>query len=442
MIMTRRNALKTGIAAFLASMAEQGQAQALRGKKVIVIGAGIAGLAAAKRLQKQGAEVLVLEAENYIGGRIRTDHSMGAPFEFGAGWIHGPNPINPVKSLATQQKVTTFVTDDNSLEVFNPAGRPLTDTDYVRLDAQYKALETMFSESGRDRSFAQAIAEATPDLLSDPMSLWMLSAFVEFDLGTSLENVSAINAFADDEFDGADEIILEGYSAILAPLVQGLDIRLNAPVSQVSYGANGVLVDEHPADYVLCTAPLGVLKAGNIKFAPPLPHEMQNAIDQIGFGSVTKIALKFDHAFWDTQTQYFGLINEPKSRWNYWLNYRTFSNENILLGLSFGSYALKADAMPKAAMTADALAVLRSAWGDDVGEPSAVLTTHWSHAPNFRGAYSYPQAGGTVAQYEQFETPVAGRLFMAGEHTIFRYHSTTHGALLSGQRAADLIAAL
>ncbi len=435
---TRRKALTTGIAAFVARMAAPSHAQALHGKKVVVIGAGIAGLAAAQQLQNLGAEVVVLEAEAYIGGRIRTDHSMGAPFEYGAGWVHGPSARNPVRALATQVGATSFVTDDDSLEVFNPGGPPLTDADYERMDAQYEGL---LRKLERQRG-SQSIAALVPDLLDDPMSRWMLSAFVEFDLGAGLAQISAKNAYRDKAFDGADEIVLQGYSALLSPLAQGVDIRLNTPVARVSYGENGVLVDGEQADYAVCTVPLGVLKAGAIRFDPPLPAALQAAVNALGFGAVTKIALKFDRAFWDVNTQYFGIMTQPGGRWNYWLNYRTFSSENILLGLSFGDYAPIADAMPKAAMTADALDVLRSVWGDAVATPRSVLATRWSQEPRFRGAYSYPQAGGSIAQFRRFEAPVAGRVFMAGEHTIFEYHSTTHGALMSGQRAARAIAAL
>ena len=72
-------------------------------------------------------------------------------------------------------------------------------------------------------------------------------------------------------------------------------------------------------------------------------------------------------------------------------------------------------------------------------EPQAVLSTHWTEYPLFRGAYSYPQAGGSLEQFEVFKEVIGGRLLMAGEHTIADYHSTTHGALLSGRRAARAI---
>jgi monoamine oxidase len=191
---------------------------------------------------------------------------------------------------------------------------------------------------------------------------------------------------------------------------------------------------------VVCAVPLGVMKSGAITFDPPLPAPLRDAVAQIGFGTVTKIALKFDKPFWPTDTQYFGMMTQPQGRWNYWLNYRRFSDHNILLGFSFGNYAAQADRMRPSEMTRDALKVLRSVWGTAVAHPTQVLTTHWSQDPHFKGAYSFPQTGGTIAQFDRFAQPVAGRLFMAGEHTLFDHHGTTHGALLSGRRAARAIA--
>ena len=88
-----------------------------------------------------------------------------------------------------------------------------------------------------------------------------------------------------------------------------------------------------------------MLKNKKIKFSPSLPEKYQKKIDRLGFGSVTKIAFKFDSAFWNPEVQYFGIATEPKGRWNLWLNYKTFCQENILLGLSVGAYAQIADRM-------------------------------------------------------------------------------------------------
>lgn len=434
--------MKLGIASFLTALASRAPAEDLTGKTVIIIGAGIAGLAAGQALRKSGATVIVLEAGDYVGGRIRTDMSLGAPFEYGAGWIHGPSEDNPIQKLAENINAPAFVTDDENLEIFGPDRKPLTDAEYAYVDETYeRLLRKLYVRVRRwdKRSIAEAVADMEPEVLENPLGQLLLSAFIEFDIGAGIEDISVANAFADTAFDGDDVVFLNGYDTILAPLTEGLDIRLNTPVDHISYDANGVAVNNLRADYAICTVPLGVLKAQTIQFDPPLPHGLQTAIAELGFGSVTKIAMKFKTAFWEADTQYFGIITEPKGRWNYWLNYRTFSDETILLGLSFGRYAPVADQMSPSEMTEDALEVLRSVWGETVGTPETVLTTHWSEYPNFRGAYSYPQVGGSPKQFEIFAEPIEDRLFFAGEHTIFDYHSTTHGALMSGLRAANAI---
>jgi len=104
--------LATG--ALITSPMGMARARSLSGKKVIVIGAGVSGLAAAQSLSKQGADVTVIEAKLHIGGRLRTDYSMSVPFEYGAGWIHGPSENNPVKRLADAVGAKTIVTDNDN----------------------------------------------------------------------------------------------------------------------------------------------------------------------------------------------------------------------------------------------------------------------------------------------------------------------------------------
>jgi len=107
------------------------------GKTVLVIGAGISGLAAAKKLKEKGFTVIVIEAQEKIGGRLRTDRSLGIAFDEGASWIHGPNG-NPITKLASQAGATTYLTDDDNLAVFDNNGTAYSDT---FLDSQYTEFE-------------------------------------------------------------------------------------------------------------------------------------------------------------------------------------------------------------------------------------------------------------------------------------------------------------
>jgi len=424
------------------------KAQTLEETSVIVVGAGLSGLAAGRTLADLGAKVTVIEARAHPGGRLRTDWSMGPPFEVGAGWIHGPSPKNPSKQLADAVGSQYVVTDDDNLVVFDRDGYAIADNALETINERWEGLLERLDaelETSDRRSLAQAVAAFDAGALADPGMNWALSAYTEFSKGAPIEDLSAVLFDDDDVFDLPDVVVTTGYDKILAPLMRGLDIRYSTVATAIAYDEDdGVTVQTDKgafeADYCVCSVPLGVLKAGKIRFDPHLPSEYRTRIDRTGFGSVTKIAFKFPEPFWDIETQYFGIMTEQKGRWNYWLNYRTFAPENILLGLSVGAYAPVADRMSDAEMAADALSALRDVWEQDVGDPPQTLATHWSTDPFALGAYAYPRPGSSPSDFDSLAEPIEGRLFLCGEHTIFDYAGTTHGAYLSGLRAAELVA--
>tara|TARA_S200002703_G_scaffold59566_1_gene51632 strand:+ start:132 stop:1511 length:1380 start_codon:yes stop_codon:yes gene_type:complete len=422
-------------------------AGALENTSVIVVGAGIAGLGAADMLRKNGARVTILEAKPHIGGRLLTDWSLGAPFEVGAGWIHGPSSDNPTKQLADAVGASYVVTEDENAWYFDPEGYEYDDDEFERIVSSWEGVLDYIDsnyEENDPRSLLQAIKDYRPDYLNDPGIMWAFSAFTEFSKGGAIEKLSAPLFNWDSAFDGADVVVTSGYDELLKPLAQGLDIKLSHDVTVIDYDNDDKVIvktdkGSFEADYCICSVPLGVLKAGKIKFSPELSGDYKLSIEKLGFGSVTKLALKFDEPFWDIETQYFGAATEPKGRWNYWLNYRTFSDENILLGLSVGDYALEADRMSDQEMVEDALEVLRNIWEDDVADPIEVLATHWSTDPFTLGAYTFPQPGNRKSDFDDLSDPIANRLYLAGEHTIFDYAGTTHGAYMTGLRAAEYI---
>lgn len=417
-------------------------ASPLKKIRVVVIGAGCSGLAAARALANKGATVTVIEGKPNIGGRLLTDWSMNAPFEVGAGWIHGPEKSNPIRQLADAVSAQYKITDDDNLTVFNSDGEEMDDERLEEIDKSWHyALQHLDDNLENDNT--QSIREALSNKLSDEDLEWAMSAYTEFSTGGSIAKISALLHDDGKVFDGDDVVVTTGYDELLKPLAKGLDIKLSTVVSEISYTDTDSNVKTNngnfDADYVICSVSLGVLKAGTIKFTPPLPPSFQNSIKKIGFGTVTKIALKFEETFWDIDTQYFGMVTQPKGRWNYWMNYRTFSDENILLGVSVGDYAFTADEMTDTDITKDALTVLRDVWKINVGEPTEMLRTSWHNDPFSLGAYAFPTPGIKKSQFDSLSEPIQNRLLLCGEHTSFNYLGTTHGAYLSGIRAAEYV---
>ena len=417
--------------------------QDLEGKKITVIGAGISGLTAANVLRNRGGEVTVLEAKNHVGGRIQTDWNLGAPFELGAGWIHGPSAENPVRSLADKVDSTFFITDDEAIEIYDVTGDEIDEDESDEIEEiWYEVLEEMDADS--EGSILKILNEYDDEIWENPNVRWIFSAYTEFEYGGSINDISAGLIHEMSGYSGDDVIITSGYDKIIKILAQHLDIRINSPVRSVSYGYSDHVTVEtkgetFTSDYVICSVPLGVLKNDSITFSPNLPPYMKTSINKVGFGTVTKLAIKFTSQFWDSDVQYYGTVNENTGRWPLWLNYKTFSDENILMGFCFGDYALTADRMSDQELLNDALEVINNIWEDDVTDVQAILRTSWLKDPFSLGAYSFPASQNTEEDFENLFEPQNERLFFCGEHTNLLYLATTHGALLSGIRAANQI---
>ena len=164
--------------------------QDLEGKKITVIGAGISGLTAANVLRNRGGEVTVLEAKNHVGGRIQTDWNLGAPFELGAGWIHGPSAENPVRSLADKVDSTFFITDDEAIEIYDVTGDEMDEDESDEIEEiWYEVLEEMDADS--EGSILKILNEYDDEIWENPNVRWIFSAYTEFEYGGSINDISA-----------------------------------------------------------------------------------------------------------------------------------------------------------------------------------------------------------------------------------------------------------
>jgi len=432
--------------ALLASCGNDGGDIVPNGKTVVVIGGGISGLAAAKKLKEKGFTVIVLEAQDKVGGRMRTDRSLGVAFDEGASWIHGPSG-NPITSLASQSGANTFLTSDDSVEVFDTNGTVYSDSVVTNAENQFNNALTAVRNAGtQTQSFQTIFNSLYPTQANDRLWKYMLSAFLEFNTGGDISKLSSKFFDDDEEFNGEDLIITNGFDKVTDFLAEGLEIRLNTRVTSINYSntkstitANG---DNIEADYVIVTVPLGVLKNNTISFTPALPTNKINAIANTNMGNVNKFLLVWNTPFWDTNLQYIGYTPDIKGKFNYFLNINKFTPSNGLMTFAFGDYATVTENMTDSQIINEIMLHLKTIYGNNIPNPTNFLRTKWGQNINSYGAYSYPTNGSTSADFDILANEVDNKIFFAGEHTEREYRGTVHGAYLSGIREADKIIGL
>lgn len=417
----------------------------LTDKKIIIIGAGISGLAAAKKLKTAGFTVVVLESQEKIGGRLRTDRSIGIAFDEGASWIHGPKGGNPITAIASQAGASTYLTDDESLRIYDQSGKEyntdLLDTEYDLFEAALTAVRKAGTEN---QSFEAIFNSLYPEKGKERLWKYMLSAYLEFDTGGDISNLSSKYFYDDEEFSGADVIITNGYDKVAEFLGKGLDIKLNSRVTEINYAAEKPFVKANgttfEADYILVTVPLGVLKNKSIAFSPALPGEKTKAIENTQMGNVNKFLLVWKSSFWDATTQYIGYTPETKGKFNYFMNVNKFlPSSNALMTFAFGKYATQTETMSDAQITTEIMSHLKSIYGNNISNPIQFLRTKWGSNINSFGSYSFATNGSGSVNFDTLSNAVSNKLFFAGEHTERDYRGTVHGAYLSGIREADKI---
>lgn len=414
-------------------------------KSVIVIGAGISGLAAAKILHDRGFQVRVLEAQEKVGGRLRSNRSLGIAFDEGASWIHGVKK-NPIADLAQKAGMNTFETLDESRKSYDLGGKLRSTAIYDDTeDELYEILNTLSKKGSATQSFETVFKQQYPTYANDRLWKFFLSTYITFDTG-DIDKLSSLLYNEGEEYGGAEKIVTNGYDSIANYLAKGLNVQLNQRVNKVDYSGAKVQVSHNgtisSADYVIVTVPLGVLKKNSIQFAPALPAAKQTAIQKIGMSCVNKFLLTWDTAFWD-DVQYISYTPEIRDKFNYFVNVKKFQpTVNALMTFAYADYGRATETMSDAQVINEIMAHLRDIYGSNIPNPRNFLRTKWNNNENSYGAYSYTAVGTEMQHFDDLAEEVNDRLFFAGEHTEIDYFSTAHGAYLSGIREAEKIIAL
>lgn len=403
-------------------------------KSVLVIGAGMAGLAAARSLADAGWPVRVIEARDRIGGRVNTTHDWGVPLEMGASWIHGTTN-NPLVELAKQAHADVVPTDyyHPAKLAIDPRLQPMTYTAKTWRNLVTEARDGV--DGGTLGSAIKAQADGLTDRERAALDYYVTTE-IEDEYAADADQLSAISFDLGKYTDGAQSVVTSGYDAVPKLLAVGLQIVLNTPVNTVAREDNSVTVRagnqvfEGPAAIV--TVPLGVLKAGSITFDPPLPEGHAHAVSALGFGVLSKSFFRFQQRTWDKENAFYQYLGSDQDMWAQWFTLPAAAGP-IVLAFNPGSRGRSVESTAAKDLIAAATPIAQQLFGTGIVE---VKTSTWTTDPFALGAYSFHAPGSGPDDRRRLQEPITDRLYLAGEAIGVDNPATVHGALLSGRHAA------
>jgi [histone H3]-N6,N6-dimethyl-L-lysine4 FAD-dependent demethylase len=430
--------------------------------RVLIVGAGAAGLMAARQLHQWGYKVTVLEARSRIGGRVHSDRTTfpKAAVDLGASIITGLVG-NPLDNPHTQLSLRTKSIGENAALFYRHSGTPIPSDVDETMDSLFNELLDAAAKmkSANDKSLGDELDKLIPRTLSPEQRgvLGWYYANLEYACAADLRHLSVNHWDQDDpfEFKGEHLMLCDGYLSMLEPLSEGLDIKLNAEICKVEYVSD--IVRMHTSDgrifegdLGLVTLPLGVLKDDWVKFDPPLPNWKRDAVKRLGFGLLNKVVFEFDEPFWDRTLDWFGSVNTNSDfaqRGNMYLfwNMAKFTQQPILTALVAGQAGHDHEERPDDEIYSEALEMLQKMYKlPEPPKPTHKVITRWKSEKYSRGSYSFIATGSTGDDYDILGRPLYDekgmpRVFFAGEATN-RYHpATVAGAFQSGVREAHRI---
>lgn len=401
---------------------------------VLVLGAGVAGLAAASVLSEAGRHVVVLEARDRIGGRVHTVHRAAAvlPVELGAEFVHG-DPV-PMFDLADRAGVRLLRVPD--AHWFRAADR-------LAFRGDLSGVLGRFIDAASGMPSGATVGDLLPE--RPPEEAAIVRNLVE-GLHASPVDCYPLDALLADEA-SAGWNVLDGYDRLIAPLAGGLDIRLSSPVRAVLWRPGRVRVETEDGPFTARRAvvalPLGVLQAGTVAFEPGLAS-VQPALHRISPGAAHRIVLELEATLWEaipsTGEQPPRFLHGEAPFPTFWTTFPVRSTR--WTAWAGGPRARSLADVPDEVRVERALAslaVLLDLPRDRVAEALVRWWSHdWGADPWSRGTYSHFMPSGTDAPVLVSE-PIDETLYLAGEYADVDHLGTVNGALITGRRAAQRI---
>lgn len=422
-------------AAALASAPRLASAQGAGDVDIVIVGAGAAGIAAARRVLAAKRRCVVIEATDRIGGRCVTDTQLfGMPFDRGAHWIHAPE-INPLVKLGKDAGLDIYpAPPGQKIRIGRRYARESELEDYLSVLVRANRAIGDAARGKVDVSCAQAL----------PKDLGDWRSTIEFVLGPfscakDLNEVSSVDFSRSLERD-VDAFSRQGYGALLTKLAEGLPIRLSTPATRIETWQRGKVTVETPRGAVVARAAIvtvstGVLAANKLRFDPELPKRHLDAIGRLRLGS-------YDHVALETTGAPFGpdrdiLVYEKSEGARTAAMLANISGTPLCVVELAGKLGRELSAEGERAMVDYALEWLSGLYGAEVRRSiSKVYATRWNVEPYVLGAFSAATPGGQPSRAALME-PVRERVWFAGEAVHETLWGTVGGAWQSGERAAE-----
>lgn len=420
--------------AAIASAPALGAVSASGETDVAIIGAGAAGIAAARKVAAAGRRYVLLEASDRIGGRCFTETgTFGVPYDRGAHWLHVPE-LNPLTKIAPRGFDIYPAPPGQRLRIGKRNAREGEMEDYLAILVRANRAIQDAARKG-DVPAAQAL----------PKDLGEWKGAVDFFLGPfgcgkDLDAISALDFSRSVERD-VDSFCRQGLGALVAKLGEGLAVQLKSPVTRVHSARNWVELETGrglvKARAVIVTASTGVLATDKIKFIPDLPKRQLDAIAKLAPGSYDHVAMMLTGN--PLQLRNDDLVFEKAAGAKTAALLANISGTQLAMVELAGKHGAELAKAGEAAMTDFATGWLADLFGADVKK--AIGKTHatrWAAEPWALGAFSCAAVGGQGGRKILME-PVRDRLFFAGEAVHETLWGTVGGAWESGERAADAV---
>ena len=400
---------------------------------IAIIGAGAAGLAAAKELEQMGQDYLLLDASHRIGGRAYTEElTPGVPFDLGAHWVMAPS-VNPLIPYARNAQLALEAADEHYT-----AARYFEERDWLPDDAfqefneywerQFAALAQAMDNNGDSSVF---------DVI-DNDSRWApyFHMFFAQDFTRDVDQASvkdAMNYVRQED----DLAVASGLGNLLARYGANIPVSLNSAVRKIDTSGARIKLDTAKgqilADKLILTVSTGVLAARQIEFVPELPDWKLAAIDGLPLGSCTRVALMFDGPILRELPKEFTVDTSGDGPIHF--RNRPFGYDYVEIATG-GRMAEWMEKSGEKATIDFILEKLRDLTGQQsVPDPTQSIVSAWDGDDWVKGAYSCAQPG-AADQRAVLARPIDDRIYFAGEATSSNYYASVHGACISGSEAA------